>query len=138
MGSRAVQAVKTAAACRALWAGAGFRPFRDRPRCPRGGATISRTAVRKKIAGDARPHLATEGEAVIGIDDTIERRWWPRIKARGTYRDPVRSSKGHFVKTSGLRRSWSGVADRDCFMWIRHNIVCPSSGKEDCGTLRGK
>jgi hypothetical protein len=23
--------------------------------------------------------------------------------ARGIYRDPVRSSKGHFVKTSGLR-----------------------------------
>ena len=40
---------------------------------------------------------------VIGIDDTIERRWGPKISARGIYRDPVRSSKGHFVKTSGLR-----------------------------------
>jgi hypothetical protein len=40
---------------------------------------------------------------VIGIDDTIERRWGPKIKARGIYRDPVRSSKRHFVKTSGLR-----------------------------------
>lgn len=40
---------------------------------------------------------------VIGLDDTIERRWGPRITARGIYRDPVRSSKGHFVKTSGLR-----------------------------------
>jgi hypothetical protein len=27
---------------------------------------------------------------VIGIDDTIERRWGARIKARGIYRDPVR------------------------------------------------
>lgn len=27
----------------------------------------------------------------------------PKIKARGIYRDPVRSSKGHFVKASGLR-----------------------------------
>ena len=43
------------------------------------------------------------GPVVIGIDDTIERRWGARIKARGIYRDPVRSSKGHFVKTSGLR-----------------------------------
>jgi hypothetical protein len=34
---------------------------------------------------------------------TIERRWGAKIKARGIYRDPVRSSKGHFVKTSGLR-----------------------------------
>jgi DDE superfamily endonuclease len=40
---------------------------------------------------------------VIGIDDTIERRWGHEISARGIYRDPVRSSKGHFVKTSGLR-----------------------------------
>ena len=40
---------------------------------------------------------------VIGIDDTIERRWGQKISARGIYRDPVRSSKGHFVKTSGLR-----------------------------------
>ena len=40
---------------------------------------------------------------VIGIDDTIERRWGATINARGIYRDPVRSSKGHFVKTSGLR-----------------------------------
>jgi hypothetical protein len=41
---------------------------------------------------------------VIGLDDTIERRGGPKIRARGIYRDPVRSSKGHFVKASGLRR----------------------------------
>ena len=40
---------------------------------------------------------------VVGFDDTIERRWGPKISARGIYRDPVRSSKGHFVKASGLR-----------------------------------
>jgi hypothetical protein len=43
------------------------------------------------------------GPVVVGIDDTIERRWGSRIKARGIYRDPVRSSRGHFVKASGLR-----------------------------------
>ena len=42
-------------------------------------------------------------EVVIGVDDTIERRWGPKIKARGIYRDPVRSSRGHFVRASGLR-----------------------------------
>lgn len=42
-------------------------------------------------------------ELVIGLDDTIERRWGKKIKARGVYRDAVRSSKSHFVKTSGLR-----------------------------------
>jgi hypothetical protein len=44
-----------------------------------------------------------EGPVVIAIDETIERRWGARIKARGIYRDPVRSSHGHFVKASGLR-----------------------------------
>ena len=47
--------------------------------------------------------LSADATVVIGIDDTIERRWGRKISARGIYRDPVRSSKGHFVKTSGLR-----------------------------------
>jgi len=47
--------------------------------------------------------LVPEGPVVIGMDDTIERRWGRRITARGIYRDPVRSSHGHFVKASGLR-----------------------------------
>ncbi len=47
--------------------------------------------------------FAPTGPVVLGIDDTIERRRGKRIAARGIYRDPVRSSKGHFVKASGLR-----------------------------------
>lgn len=43
------------------------------------------------------------GPVVIGMDDTIERRRGEQIKARGIYRDPVRSSHSHFVKVSGLR-----------------------------------
>jgi hypothetical protein len=43
------------------------------------------------------------GPLVVGLDDTIERRWGSKIAARGIYRDPVRSSDSHFVKTSGLR-----------------------------------
>src|SRR3954451_6856367 len=48
-----------------------------------------------------------DGPVIIGIDETIERRWGGKIKARGIYRDPVRSSRGHFVKASGLR--WISV-----------------------------
>jgi len=44
-----------------------------------------------------------EEPIVIDVDDTIERRWGARIKQRGIYRDSVRSSRGHFVKASGLR-----------------------------------
>ncbi len=40
---------------------------------------------------------------MLGIDETIERRWGAKIAARGIYRDAVRSSKEFFVKTSGLR-----------------------------------
>ncbi|MBA3530994.1 MAG: hypothetical protein H0T73_03615 [Ardenticatenales bacterium] len=40
---------------------------------------------------------------VVGMDDTIERRRGAEIEALGIYRDPVRSSKSHFVKASGLR-----------------------------------
>ena len=40
---------------------------------------------------------------VFGMDETLERRWGSKIKARGIYRDAVRSSKNHFVKCSGLR-----------------------------------
>jgi hypothetical protein len=44
-----------------------------------------------------------DGALVFAIDDTIERRRGARIKAKGIYRDPVRSSHSHFVKASGLR-----------------------------------
>ena len=43
------------------------------------------------------------GPVVMAIDETIERRWGARIRARGIYRDPVRSSHGPFIKASGLR-----------------------------------
>ena len=43
------------------------------------------------------------GPIILGLDDTIERRRGAKIKAKGIYRDPVRSSHGHFVKASGLR-----------------------------------
>ena len=43
------------------------------------------------------------GPVTIGIDETIERRRGDKIKTKGIYRDPVRSSRSHFVKASGLR-----------------------------------
>jgi hypothetical protein len=47
--------------------------------------------------------FAPKGVVVMGLDDTIERRRGERIRAKGIYRDPVRSSHSHFVKASGLR-----------------------------------
>jgi hypothetical protein len=45
---------------------------------------------------------------VLAADDTIERRGGRRIKARGCYRDPVRSSRKHVVKCFGLK--WVSLA----------------------------
>jgi hypothetical protein len=44
-----------------------------------------------------------DGPLVIGVDETIERRWGRKIAAKGVYRDPVRSTRETLVKTSGLR-----------------------------------
>ncbi len=47
--------------------------------------------------------FAPAGPVMLGIDDTIERRRGKRITAKGIYRDPARSSHGHFVEANGLR-----------------------------------
>ena len=44
-----------------------------------------------------------DGPLVFGIDETLERRRGPRIKARSIYRDAVRSSRHQSVKARGLR-----------------------------------
>ena len=66
------------------------------------GRVAARRLLRLLLAA-----FGADGPVVIGIDETIERRWGPTIRARGIYRDPVRSSRGHFVKASGLR--WISV-----------------------------
>jgi DDE superfamily endonuclease len=60
-------------------------------------------AVARKLLSLILERFLSDGPVIIGIDDTIERRWGKKIAARGIYRDPVRSSHGHFVKASGLR-----------------------------------
>jgi hypothetical protein len=47
--------------------------------------------------------FAPDGPLLLGVDETLERRRGKRIVAKGIYRDPVRSTREHFVKTSGLR-----------------------------------
>jgi hypothetical protein len=66
-------------------------------------AWSSRAAAGRLLLLLIKAFVPAGAPVVIGLDDTIERRWGPKISARGIYRDPVRSSKGHFVKASGLR-----------------------------------
>ena len=55
------------------------------------------------VAAPARGLCGAAAPIVLGIDETLERRWGAKITARGIYRDAVRSSKEFFVKSSGLR-----------------------------------
>ena len=82
------------------------------------------------------------GEALVfGLDDTIERRWGHKISKRGIYRDPVRSSKSHFVKCSGLR--WLSLMLLTGLPWLKSGVcwalpvltvLCPSERfYESCG-----
>lgn len=63
------------------------------------------------------------GPIIIGLDDTIERRWGKRIEARGIYRDPVRSSESHFVKASGLR--WLSMMVLVPIPWAQRTWALP-------------
>lgn len=66
-------------------------------------AQWSSLAVSRVLLGLLVAAFAPGGPLVLGLDETIERRWGAQIAARGLYRDAVRSSKGYFVKVSGLR-----------------------------------
>ena len=66
-------------------------------------ALWSSLAASRILLGLLVSAFAPTGTLVLGLDDTIERRRGDQIKAKGIYRDPVRSSDSHFVKASGLR-----------------------------------
>jgi hypothetical protein len=63
-----------------------------------------------------------DGPLLMALDDTIERRRGAKITAKGIYRDPVRSSHGHFVKASGLR-------------WLCLTLVAPIPWAKRCWAL---
>lgn len=66
-------------------------------------AVWSPLAVSRVLLGMLVTTFAPTGPLLMGLDDTIERRRGEKIKAKGIYRDPVRSSHAHFLKASGLR-----------------------------------
>ena len=80
-------------------------------------------AVARRVPGMIVDRLVPTGPVVIGMDDTIERRWGPGITARGICRDPVRSSHGHFVKAGGLR--WLSFMVLTPLPWAGPPRRCP-------------
>ncbi len=94
-------------------------------------ARWSALAASRLLLGLLVAAFAPTGELVCGLDDTIERRRGQQIKAKGIYRDPVRSSHSHFVKASGLR--WLccmllvEVSWADCVWGLPFlSVLCPS------------
>src|SRR5215210_2816941 len=81
-----------------------------------------------------------EGPLVVGVDETLERRQGKKIAAKGIYRDPVRSSHGHFVKTSALR--WVCVTLLAEVPWASRvwalPFLCSLASSERYATERGK
>src|SRR5512141_3125716 len=83
------------------------------------GLTVSLILLRLLLRA-----FAKFGEPLVfGIDETIERRRGDKIKAKGIYRDPVRSSKSHFVKASGLR--WISVMWLTTIPWAQRIWALP-------------
>jgi hypothetical protein len=67
-------------------------------------ARWSSREVSRALLGLLVEMFVAEGDPlVVGIDETIERRYGRKISAKGVYRDPVRSTHENFVKASGLR-----------------------------------
>jgi hypothetical protein len=67
-------------------------------------ARWSSREVSRVLLGLLVEAFVCEGDPlVVGIDETLERRYGRKIAARGIYRDPVRSNHENFVKASGLR-----------------------------------
>jgi hypothetical protein len=59
---------------------------------------------------------------IMGVDDTIERRKGEKIKAKGCYRDPVRSTEKHVIRCFGLK-------------WLSMMLIVPVPWSERCWAL---
>lgn len=93
----------------------------------------SARAASRLLLGQLVATFLPAGPLVFGLDETLERRWGPRITARGIYRDAVRSSESHLVKCSGLR--WLSVCLLTPLPWAARSwalpvltVLAPSAG----------
>src|SRR6478609_9327738 len=82
------------------------------------GLALSRRLLQLLVAG----FVAVGGRLTIVVDEHLERRWGPQITKRGHYRDPLLSTKGRGVSTSG----WP---------WVVRGAVAPPPGPPRYGAL---
>ena len=66
---------------------------------------------------------SSDGPLVVGIDETLERRWGRKIAAQGRYRDPVRSNDDQTVMTPGLQ--WVSLMLLTHIGWVGRHWALP-------------
>jgi hypothetical protein len=103
-------------------------------------ASWSSLQASRVLLGLLVERFVPQGPLVVGIDETLERRRGKRVEAKGIYRDPVRSSHSHFVKTSALR--WVCVTLLAPIPWASRvwalPFLCSLAPSERYATERGK
>jgi MYXO-CTERM domain-containing protein len=105
-------------------------------------ASWSSREVSRILLGLLVEAFVAEGDPlVVGIDETVERRWGKKISAKGVYRDPVRSSYENFVKASGLR--WVCVMLLVPIPWAARGVwglpfLCALAPSERYAAKRGR
>src|SRR6266567_170100 len=114
---------RTVAAILRVMGQSGERQFQNYHRVLNRARWSSRAVSRRLLWALVRVFVGADAPVVVGLDDTIERRWGAKIAARGIYRDPARSSKGHFVKASGLR--WVSVQGLARIPWADRVLGLP-------------
>lgn len=67
--------------------------------------------------------LSVNQVIVVGVDETLERRWGNHIWGRGVYRDSVKSSHNHRTTTSGVR--WQVMQLLVSLPWSRRVWALP-------------
>jgi hypothetical protein len=102
LGAILVPGRRTVTAVLRIMGLSGERQFQRYHRILNRAAWSSR-ALSRTLLGLLIQMFVPSGPVICGLDDTIERRRGAKIEAKGIYRDPLRSSHGHFVKASGLR-----------------------------------
>jgi len=67
--------------------------------------------------------VPADAPLLLAVDETLERRWGPKITYLGKFRDPVRSSKEKVVYTTGVR--WLCLAIIVSVPWNQRRWALP-------------
>lgn len=122
IGAILAPAQRTVSACLRVMGLADERQFQNYHRVL-SRARWSALRASRLLLGLLLSHVLPDGRLVVGLDDTLERRRGKKIRAKGVYRDAVRSSHGHFTKATGLR--WLSLMVLSDIPWTHRRWALP-------------